>query len=248
MKRASKPSRRKKSRASGLRRWWILAAFVAVLVGIGAYFAATWPALDPKHVAVAGNRVVPTAQILRAAAIAPGTNLWLQNAGAIAQRVEAIPAIDRAWLHRRPPADATIVVTERVPFAVVRTAGGTLEIDRHLRVLTVDDPVAGVPEIAASVAGAPVAGTFLHDPSLAALRDDLVTVQSAHVDVTTLALDKFGGLIATRRGGMKILLGDDDDLAKKLALIGPIERQVGHARRLRAIDLRMPSTPIAVYR
>jgi len=47
--------------------------------------------------------------------------------------------------------------------------------------------------------------------------------------------------------GVQLLLGDDEDLARKIALIGPILSQTA-GRRIAAIDLRAPGTPVVVYR
>jgi cell division septal protein FtsQ len=242
-----KPSRRKKSTTAGLRRFWIAFAFVLALAGVGAYLAATWPALYPRRIVVAGNRVVPSDQILAAAAIDRRRNLWLQNSHAIAARVEAIPFVYRVWVHRRLPADATIVVTERVPYAVVRVAGATLLVDRALRVLAVDGPGNALPTIVSKLATVPDAGGYLRDASVRELADDLQALESANVDVREVALDRYGGLVATRPDGTDILLGDDDNLAQKIVLIAPIESQTASGRKVRTIDLREAGTPVVVY-
>ena len=51
------------------------------------------------------------------------------------------------------------------------------------------------------------------------------------------------------RNGLRLLLGSEKDLAQKLALVDPILSQVvGKQRRVAAIDLRAPATPVIVYR
>lgn len=246
---AEKPSRRKPSATARLRRFWIAFAFVLILAAAGAYFAVTWPALYPHRIVVSGNRVVSQDQILNAAAIDPRRNLWLQNAHAIAARVEAIPFIDRVWLHRRLPADATIVVTERVPFAVVRGGGATFLVDRTLRVLAPERAQTKLPTIDATLQTAFVPGETIRDRNVRALGLDLQALAAAGiVDVRAVGFDRYGGLVATRRDGLRLLLGDDDDLPRKLALVGPIEKQTAGDRPLRAIDLRTPATPVIVYR
>jgi hypothetical protein len=41
--------------------------------------------------------------------------------------------------------------------------------------------------------------------------------------------------------------GADEDLATKLALVEPIRRSVASAKKLRAIDLRAPDTPVVEF-
>jgi cell division septal protein FtsQ len=246
---AEKPSRRKPSATARFRRFWIAFAFVLILAAAGAYFAVTWPALYPHRILVIGNHVVGEDQILNAAAIDPQRNLWLQNSRAIAARVEAIPFIDRVWLHRRLPADATIVVTERVPFAVVHAGGAMFLVDRTLRVLTLVHTQTKLPTIDAKLRTAFVPGEAIRDRNVLALGADLQALAAAGiVDLRAVGFDRYGGLIATRRDGIQLLLGDDDDLPHKLALVGPIEKQTAGGRPLRAIDLRTPATPVIVYR
>ena len=72
---------------------------------------------------------------------------------------------------------------------------------------------------------------------------------AAHVVPLELTFDRYGGLVATVRGGIRILFGDDADLEKKLTLVNPILSQLVRARgRVDAVDLRAPSTPVLVYK
>ena len=99
-----------------------------------------WSGFDPSHVAVTGNRHVPSGEILRVADIPANRSIWLDNTKAIAARVRTIPYIGKASIHRLPPASFTIAVSERVPFAVLRAGGQSAVVDRELRVLS---PAAG---------------------------------------------------------------------------------------------------------
>ena len=184
------------------------------------------------------------------AQISPNRNLWLQNPLAIAQRVERIPYIDRARVHRILPAYVVIEVSERVPFALVRDTDATALVDHDLRVL--ENPLRKPVQLPFLVVRGYLnlePGAFVNAPSVVALRDGYDAMVAANVVPTALALDQFGGLVATVRGNIRVLLGDDDDLSKKLALIDPILAQiVRKQRRVAAIDLRAPSTPVLVYR
>lgn len=221
-----------------------------VLVGAAAaaYWGATWPGFYPKAVDVTGNRAVPSALISSKAGLVRTQNLWLQNTQAMEKRIESIPQIDTASVHRTLPADTTIVVTERTPFAVVQSGEQRVLVDRDLRVLR--DAAGGepLPTFVLKPSVAVVPGSFLNDPSVKLLRDGDDLLAQNHVIATSLELDKFGGLIATLRGGVRVLIGDDDDMEKKIALIEPILSQTAKGgRRVVRLDVRAPAAPVVVY-
>ncbi len=241
--------RRKKSAGARLRPFWILFVMLAVGIAIGAYYAAGWPGFYPKSVRVSGNRIVPTAQILARAALVRRKNIWLQNTRAAAARIEAIPYVKTALIHRSLPASVRIGVTERAPFAVLQTDGQRVIVDRDLRVLQPDTRAWTLPVIVTTLPAVPRPGAFVHDAGAQRLRDDYETLAASHVAVRSLRYDRFGDLVADTPGGIALLLGDDADLAKKTPLIDPILSQVGASgSKLAAVDLRAPKTPVVVYK
>jgi cell division protein FtsQ len=247
MKDATK-KRRGKSPAARLRPFWIVFLAIGVAAVAGLSYAATWPGFYPQRVSVSGNRVVPTAQILARAAIRPRTNVWLQNMGAAADRIAAIPYVKQAVIHRSLPAGVRIAITERRPFAVVRNASQRVLVDGDLRVLAQARGSSALPVL--FVRGAlPADGAFATSADLRRLRDDVESLARAHVAVRSLHYDRFDDLVATTPGGISLLLGDDADLSKKTPLIDPIISQVSASgRKLAAVDLRAPATPVVVYR
>lgn len=245
----SPSKRRKKSAAARMRPFWMLFVFLVFAVGVGLYYAATWRGFYPKRLTVAGNRVVPAAQILSQAAIAPHENVWLQNMGAARRRVESIPYVKQAAIHRSLPASVSIVVEERRPFALVQFGAQRLLVDHDLRVLQSGAGAAALPVLTARNEAALPPGAFIRDNALQRLRDDVDALMQAHVPVRSLRYDKFGDLVATTPGGIALLLGDDTDIAKKTHLIDPIISQVSATgKRLAAVDLRAPKTPVVVYK
>lgn len=232
-----------------MRPFWVLFVLAAIAVGVGLYYAATWPGFFPKRISVQGNRVVPVSQILLRASIAAHENVWLQNMHAAANRIEAIPYVKSASIHRILPATVRISVEERRPFALVQFRGERVVVDHDLRVLQREDAALTMPLIAGKDVPAPQAGTFIRDANVQRLRDDDEALVQAHVPVRSLHYDKFGDLVATTPGGIRLLLGDDADLSKKTELIDPIISQVSASgKRLAAVDLRAPKTPVVVYK
>jgi cell division septal protein FtsQ len=220
------------------------AASVAAALVIGA----TWPAFDPDEIVITGNHRVSRAEILERAAIAPNVSIWLQSPHAIAARIETIPYVGRVAVHRIPPAEIRIVVTERAPFAALRSGTETVLVDRNLRVLTVGAPAtAPVLVVAPGLDLSP--GRSVWTREAIELRDAYEGMSGSRIVPAELEFDRFGGLVVTTRSGLRLLLGSQSDLAQKLTLADAILGQiVGTQRRIAAIDLRAPGTPVLVYR
>jgi cell division septal protein FtsQ len=100
----------------------VLVVAGAAIVLSGARWVTTSPRFAVAAVEVHGASRVPVSRILAAAAIAPGTNLWTLDGGAVAARVSALPEIRRADVVRELPNRVTIVVEERRPFTLVHAA------------------------------------------------------------------------------------------------------------------------------
>jgi cell division protein FtsQ len=244
-----KVRRKKKSAAAKLRPFWFLMGLVACAAGFAGYYAATSPAFYPQTVVIAGNRVVPAREIAARAAIEPRENIWLQNATAAGARVSAIPWIKTATVHRSLPASVRIQVTERKPYANVRYGSGTVLIDPDLRVLSASPGAGTLPVFVAKRSSAPVPGAFVKDATVQALGADYRTLLESHVAVASLQYDKFGDLVAKMRDGVELMLGDDSKISSTAPLIAPILSQVSAGgKKIAAVDLRAPKTPVVVYK
>lgn len=227
-----------------MRRFWIVIVIVLVAAAAGGYYLAGWPGFYPRRVAVIGASVVAKAEILQRAAIDPHRNLWLQNMGAAAARIGEIPYVKAVSIHRRPPADATIAVIERKPFAIVSAGSGGALIDDQLRVLDSQTDRTDVPQLRWAL-GSVRAGQFLHAPVLVQLAADCRHLLKAGVPVALLSFDEAGNLNARLASHILVEFGDDADLEQKARLVNPILSQAPQTgRRIRALDLRAPRTPV----
>jgi cell division septal protein FtsQ len=231
------------------RPFWMPIALGAALVFVGLAFAATWPGFDPRQIAVTGNRRVTRGEILARAAVAPHVSIWLQNTGAIAVRIEAIPFIATAAVHRIPPAAIKIVVAERVPFALLRSGANAVVIDRALRVLTLATGDERLPVFLVEPDLDLWPGEFVRTHTAIDLRNTYEAMTARRIVPVELGFDRFGGLVVTMPGGLRLLLGGQNDLGRKLTLADAILAQVvGGQQRVAAIDLRAPAAPVLVYR
>jgi cell division protein FtsQ len=222
---------------------------IAALIAGGLAGAALWPGFDPQQVVVTGNHRVARDEILARAEIAPEVSIWLQSMGAVRRRIDAIPYVATAAVYRVPPAGIRIAVTEREPFAILRSGSDEAIVDSSLRVLQPLAGASGLPVLVLRRDATLTPGAFVAGRDAAELRDAYEALASHRAAASEVAYDRFGGLVVTLRGGLQLLLGSPSDIAAKLGLADAIIAQVVNGRRrVAAIDLRAPSAPVLVYR
>jgi hypothetical protein len=247
--RQRKSKRVKRSPAERIRPFWIVFALAGILSVAAGAFLAMWSGFDPSHVAVTGNRRVSSSEILRVADIPANRSIWLENTKAIAARIRTIPYVGVASIHRLPPASLTIAVSERVPFAVLTSDGQSAVVDRELRVLS---PATGdelLPAFVLTVHGSLAPGTFVTNHDAYVLRDVYTTMASGGLTPAMLTFDRYGDIAAGISGGPRLLLGQPEDIVRKVRLVNAILVQVVRRRQsVSAIDVRAPATPVVVYR
>ncbi len=248
------PGRRRRSRRSlhvRLRRYWVVAGVLAIVL-VGALWAlARLPAFRLHELAIMGERHVGRAAIENRAAIDPHANIWLIDTVAVERRIEGIPYVRDAHVRRRPPGTVWIDVTERTPAGCVRDpAGHEWLVDADLRVLEeFCTPAASVTyDVRVPLSAGP--GTFLNAPELRLLVADAAALgaQGAADRYRAFSHDAFGELEAVMRDGIAVRFGDDADLDRKERLIGPILAQLGpRVDDVRALDVRAPTTPVVEF-
>ena len=244
--------RRKPSLAARIRPFWILGLIVAVLAAWGGYALAQSPWFRVARVGidVPLGSPVSRAQVAAAAAIPPGANVWLLGAHAIAQRIEAIPYVDRASVHRGqfPQPFVELGITVRRPSACVRGGPRVVTIDASARVLQDGCVLPSVARIDAGNGALPRPGATIADPDVARLLADARTLADANLGLRSLRRDRWGGLEAVDVSGVTLRFGDDADLGSKAALVAPVRAGIGSHRPVAAIDLRSPATPVVEFR
>lgn len=113
------------------RRWrrQLIALLVIALVVATSYVVFVSPLLAISRVRVTGESTVPVQEILDQAAVPVGKPLARTDLGAIQARVEQIPAIASASVHRSWPHTLTIDVTQRTPDATIRRHRAWWDVD-----------------------------------------------------------------------------------------------------------------------
>jgi cell division protein FtsQ len=178
-----------------------------------------------RSVTVTGTRLVTPAQVLAAADIGLGTPLVRVNAGAVAQRVEAIRQVASATVSKDWPDHVTIAVTERVPAVAVAMAGGGYDLVDPTGTIVrwARTRPAGLPLLLTSLAG----GALRGDPGVAAaasVLSELSAPLAAAVSSVRVApvLSGAGTTVVTQqqvtlslRDGKTVVWGDPGDAARK---------------------------------
>ena len=234
-----------------IKPFWI---FAIVLVGLIAWGGA-WLAQSPWFRVTRVGIDVPLASpvsrdaVRDAAGISRETNVWLIDTRAAARRIEAIPYVERAAIHRGqfPKPFVEVTISVRRPSACVRGGDRDVTIDATARVLQAGCATAALPRIDAGKAAVPAAGGTIGDSEVGGLLADAKTLADANLAIRRLARDRWGGLEAVDVTGVLIQFGADGDLVKKAALVEPVRKGVAN-RRIRAIDLRAPGTPTVEFR
>lgn len=246
---ASRTRRSRRSLAQRLRVYWIVGVVAAGALVWGGWTLATLPVFHLRSLSVSGLDRVSAADVRARAAIDAHTNVWLQDRGAMARRIEAIPYVETARISIRPPADVEIAVTERVAEGCVHDPSGQFTIDAERRVLALG--CADAPPLV-YVMRAPIdarPGAFVADPELEALQADARALAAGTNRYRAFGYDEFGELDATLVDGIHVRFGDDADLARKESLVGPILAQLGpRAGTVVALDLRAPAAPVVQFR
>ena len=243
-------ARRKRSPMSRLRPYWIVGIIVAGLAVIAVAAIANEPMFHLKTLAVTGLSRVSRNDVVARAAIDPSANVWLLNKRAIEARIETIPYVRTATIHRRPLADVSVAIDERVATNCVRDAvGRVVTIDVENRVLQNDCTDGSLVAYAIRTPIEQRAGDYLHDAELIKLESDAHTLGTTDRRFRAYTYDRFGQLVAFTSDGVAIEFGDEDDLDRKERLIGPIYAQVGsRAGLIKAVDLRAPATPVVEFK
>jgi len=234
------------------RRRVLLVAVLAVAVAVGLYQLARSPLFGLTEVRIEGAGGSLRAAVLAAADLRPGEPYLAIDPEVVRRRVEALPGVASARVTRSYPSSLRIVVRERVPTALVSSAGAYWLVAADGMVLRrlAGRPagrLAGLPY----VAGVPLPpgahpGTRLRPGNplanaLTALGRMDPALKRQVVGVTARSID---GLELGLRDGARVLYGLAERQAAKDAAVLLVQWKLQtEGKRLVRIDVRSPSTP-----
>ena len=227
------------------RPWKIPAiAFIVVLVLVAVGVALTRTSLfGARTINVRGAAHLTRSDVLRIAAITPGTNVFTFDAVAAERRLERDPWIADAVITKDLPSTLSVDIRERVAIAVVES-GGILRLvgaDGALLDAALPRSAADLPQIASSEEGSP-------EPTTEGVRAAALAVAAMppplrrQVDVLSILAD--GQLRVDLRSGAQVAYGPAVELVEKAqALRALLDYAAAQGMALRSADVRVPSAP-----
>jgi cell division protein FtsQ len=229
-------------REAGRRRLRVLLVVSSVLSAIGiAFLIVTSPVLDVDHIPVAGAQHVTAAQVRTASGVHNRDHLLFVDTGTVARRVERLPWVEHATVHRELPGTLSIAVTEYTPAAYVRTAGGVVLVAANGHVIA-DASVAPAHTVEVrGVRKAPGVGELLAPPDAAGVVGRLPVALAQQV----VAIDVSGsGVALVLAGDGQIRLGTTAGLDAKAASAQAVLAHLGPACFV-YVDVSTPDRPIS---
>jgi cell division protein FtsQ len=200
---------RRRARRIRTARPWLIAAAVLALAGIATFVVYGTSLFGVSHLRIVGSGFIGNAAVKAAAAVDSGTPLASIDLGDVAKRVEALPGVRRAHVHRDWPSTLIIDVTPRVAVAAVPAGKSYDLIDADGVVFQRVPAQPELPELDLATPGATDQSTIATLTILRSLpkgiRDQLIKMTAPTPANITLIL----------RGGRQVIWGDASDNAAK---------------------------------
>ncbi len=227
------------------RRRFVRKAVMVGLVGL-VVAASLGTTLSPifrlDNLRVTGTSHLSASQVIDAAGLARGANVFWLDTGGVERRLESLNWVASAQVKKTLPGTITIAIHERSPVGAVDRSG---TFDLVAGDGTVLAAVGGDPKLprieVRTIPGGPVAGSYVGPAELlAAVPIDV------RAEIESVALADDGELTGQTRTGAVLMLGPPVDLAAKgIALAAVLRWARDRGVHLVEIDLRTPTAPSA---
>ncbi len=212
---------------------WAVGAGVLLVVGALVWMVYGTSVLGVREVRVVGTEVLTPSQVEEAAAVPLRRPLARVDLDGVRDRVQALPAVDRAVVSRSWPSAVVVEVVERTPVAAVAAPGGkqfTLIDDEGVPYRTVQRKPAGLPLAELAAPGPADVNTRAALTVLAALTDELRD-QLVRISVAAPARIEL-----TLRKNRTVIWGDDSASDTKAQVSTALLKRDG-----KTIDVSAPS-------
>ena len=242
--RVGKPRRPRPARRARLRRLLVGVLLTVVLGaagGVGVRWLLTTQRFAVTTVEVRGVSRVPPDQILAAAAIQRGINIFKLDTIGVIGRVEALPEVRRADVVRELPDRVVISVEERRPFTLVH--GGRLHwMDEEGRLLGASPEAVAPPMPVISGLSADELTSMRTAPgpkaraAIGVIRALLRSGNGLTAEISEIDMSRREGPVLYTVDGVEVRLGTEDwdeRLARLEGVLGQIATQ-----DVRTVDLR----------
>jgi cell division septal protein FtsQ len=240
---------------------WLVGSAIATAMGYGVLKVGSDPRLALDGVSLTGARRTPLADITSAAAFPPRRNIWLLDTGSAVRRIESLPWIESARIDRAWPNRVSISVTERVPVArlAIPASRGAEEPDVQVALIDASLHVLASGSAEPSTAGLPLfrilpqpadvrAGVDESGTDVERVYDAMVQLRALGLRISELDLAPATGIRVRTAGGLHVILGSNEEFAKKVALYKAILPKIGQPENVVYVDLRSVRAPTVLYR
>lgn len=229
-------------REAGRRRLRITLVVTSTIIVIGlAFLAVHSPLLNLDHVRVTGAERESAHDVQVAAQLHLGDPLLFIDTGAVARRIERLPWVETAVVHRDFPGTLTIAITDFAPSSYVRRSDGSAVLiasNGRAVALTRTAPAVGVEIRGERVP--PAVGSLLSPPEAA----DVMPHIPQRLRALVSAIDVGDTFALELRSGGQVRLGTLDHLqAKGVAALGVIDHLAGQP--FAYIDVSAPQAPVS---
>ena len=255
--------RRRSSRQAAAGRQLVLlttCVVAAAAIGVGLVREAANPRFAVDIVAIRGLVHTSAPDVVTAAALQPGQNAWLVDRRAVATRIEALPWVGAVALHVSWPNRLAIDVSERKAVALVLLDAPSLGLPRP-RYATIDDTqrVLALSDAADPGSQLPVLvvvplptdatpGNTLARPEVGQALDACGALRALGLQISEIAIAPSTGISATADRNLRVLFGEDEDLARKAQLFQAIVAKISTPSRVAYVDVRSVRAPTVLYR
>lgn len=244
MKRLKRKNNRRKSIAARkikIRRTLIFVFVLALTVCVCLFT----PIFNVTDISVEGNRAVSEEQIIKAAAVKNGTNIFRINTIKSVKNVCGIGYVEKAEIKRRLPSKIVIKVTECTESAYIIYAANYVGIDATGKVLSVKK-VSEVQEGITTVTGMSLK-SFKTGEKFEPVKEEKKQVlldifaaaekQKLLASIKNINIADTNDIKFTLDSGTAVVLGKDEELEYKLAYLKEVVKSLDEKTRGGTVDL-----------
>lgn len=248
------------------RRRWALSFLALIVLAVAAVAVSRSPLFAITGVRVDGVTAAKAQLVRDIAGVRKGQNLVTVDLAAARQRVAGLPWVKQVQLDRQPPSTVAIMVTPRVPLALVRAKGQAWQIDASGVVIKPDDDAAPpLVRIDAGQAVLPAAGAAVVDPGVrnalrvhralprrlrrAVLRYDAPSEQGLRVQLRLRGLRVEGRALDALPLRLWVRLGAAERMDVKSAVLLELLAQLQRGEaglQIAEINLTAPANPVVI--
>lgn len=221
--------------------WW-QTVFFGLLFLIAGFLLIRSPFFEVARIEVRGNEQLSSAEIVSAAGLSTGINIFRVHLGQAGEKLGALPLVRQAVLERRFPSTIIILVEERRPLVLVELEGAFWELDGDGVVLR--RRKVGTPGMPVVTGAAPDEAEMARALAVAAGLPETLKQELSEINVSE------GRRITLYTvDGTPVHLGRAEELPLQMLMLGEVLEAVrASGRTVEYIDLAEPQNAVVKYK